>query len=628
MHRILLRVVQFALRFDLIESNRWEKDKVQLLRKRKLINSSERHISPCYSNIALRVASINMYSLTDHPWIRRDTFFTDTGSGLQLVNASSGFEISGSSAYRLFRTIHPFLDGSHSVQEIREATGESWPMVERFLEPLAEHGFLRWIPSSDVSAMSVVDRASHADQVAFLAQFTDTPHERFRRFSTVKALVIGSSPLAESLVKNLKENGASDVSATHDWRAKEIATVPAEIEFNDYELIVVDHESLDALQLLDDHRVLAVTAHKNQLRALTRPWENPAAEQTNDTVSFTWLDALSSLGMRAVDEQRQTTVRQLRESTTAADARALAEPIQRMFGALLAYEIFKGVTGAITPETSRKVLALNGLTGETTAHPVYAAPTWGEPRRVEVPGPTAAPLRVESSRADEYDTNWAHLADPMTLPVQEISDLDLEQVPVKISAVISGEETDRAASLWTTADARIEALSRAYERHFAAFAPEDPRYRGSLGVDIDPRQAVLRSLRAAACAAALSGDYRTGRTCDLEAQGQAPDFVRATAPELSYADMGVFGDWHVGLAHESGRWAVAAAPELPAALVSAGVEVIGARQANVPLGEGEPQRLLGEAAPPEVTFTVYELPNAFAADLGLHVYSTTSEVRR
>lgn len=554
-----------------------------------------------------------MHSSTDHPWLRRDTFFTDTGSGLQLANASTGFEITGSSAYRLFRTIHPFLDGSHSLQDIKNATGDRWPIIERFLKPLTDHGFIRWIPATDFEVLPERERSENSDQIAYLAQFTDTPHASFSTFSSAKILVLGDSPFTVSLVTNLRDNGARGVS-THP--SAPMGLTNREEPFGqDVDLIVLAPETLHLLENLEEHLVLAVTGYENQLRALTRPWP--------DLSSFTWLDAAASLGLSDPHQGPAAAARELLEHSAAVDERVMAEPIQRMFGALLAYEIFKGLTGAIRPETADKVLVLNGLTGETTTHPVAPSPEWGEPQRKETPAPASQPLDIASSRAEEYDAAWAKLVDPMTLPAEEFTDLELEQVPVKVSSLTSKGSTVHGASLWTTADARIETLCRAYENYFSTILPPTTVSPSFLGVDRDPEQAALRAVRSAACAKALSSDRAAGKECELFAESRAGHFIRSTAPEMKYTDLGEHGGWHVGLAYDHNRWAVTAAPELSEALITAAVEVLGARQADVPLGHGNPERFLGTGTREAVFFEVRRLPNELADSLNLCVVEAT-----
>ncbi|MDN6134889.1 MAG: hypothetical protein L0J03_12390, partial [Brevibacterium sp.] len=196
----------------------------------------------------------------------------------------------------------------------------------------------------------------------------------------------------------------------------------------------------------------------------------------------------------------------------------------------MAYEIFKGMTGAISAETGGSVLMLDGMTGETTTHRVCPAPVWNQPQHRQTPSPVSRPWGLSSSRAKEYDATWAPLVDRMTLPAQEFVDLELEQVPVRVSALRMGHDVIRTASLWTTADARIEAVARVYEEYCTSLLPPVGQREGWLGVDREPDEAALRAVRAAAREQALSAEQPTGTRCELEDTSRAADFIRATAP--------------------------------------------------------------------------------------------------
>lgn len=556
-----------------------------------------------------------MHSLTDHPWLRRDTFFSDSGTGLQLANGETGFEVGGASAYRLFRTIHPFLDGSWSVEELRNAAGDNWPLMEDFLTPLSEHGFVRWIPASDFDLLSEADRDEHSDQVAYLAQFTDHPHAAFKAFAASRILIVGDSPLANSLVTNLVDNGAGAVQAGGEVGRCDVRV--ADEGANDvgdgsrYDLVVLDPDSLHLLRQFDPDLVLAIVAQDGYLQALTHPWE-----KSDD---LTWIDGMTSLRRFQPPRSREQMITALIESSAGASQRLRAEPIQRMFGALLAYEIFKGMTGAIIAETGGSVLMLDGMTGETTTHRVCPAPVWNQPQHGQTPSPVSRPWDLSSSRAKEYDATWAPLVDRMTLPAQEFVDLELEQVPVRVSALRTGHGVIRTASLWTTADARIEAVARVYEEYCTSLLPPVGSREGWLGVDRELDAAALRAVRSAAREQALSAEQATGTRCELEDTSRAADFIRVTAPHMKYADLGEYGGWRIGLAYDGQRWVAAAAPELSESLISAAVEVLGAVQTEVPIGEGDPERFLGAAMPQQGFLTVRQLSNDFADALGLSV---------
>lgn len=572
-----------------------------------------------------------MQSTTDRPWLRRDTYFADTGEGLHLANATSGFEVRGASAYQVFKAVYPFLDGSVTLEQLRAATGDSWPVVAKMLEPLAEHGFLRWIPSADVEILTQQQREGHSEQIAFLAQFVDYPHQAFRRFNQARVLVVGDTPLANAVVVNLVDNGAKHVSAAGpDILLPKVARVdPESIDYGDYNVVVIDQKSLPALandDLTDHHNLLILHVHGNELRALPLPWAVPEPAGAR-----TWMDAVNAI---ASDAPRQETlthreaIEYLQNPGVDAGKRVETEPIQRMLGALVAYEVFKGITGAIRPDTAWGILSLDSLTGETRVYPVPLPPSWHGQRVPIQPDLPDHEETLEASKADQYDDIWAPLVDPVTLPARRFVDLDLEQVPVRVSAVETSVGLLRTASLWTTADARIDAVARAYEEHLDRVYP---RSEGAqIGVGTDLEQAALRATKKLACDVALEtarGDAGgAGRVCEMTSDSRAAQFILETIPGAHYLDLGRYDRLHVGLVYDLGldsdevvRWSVAAAGDLQTALIRAATDVLGARQIGINYGDGDPGRFIGERPPPPGTIQIFQRSEVLIKSLGLVV---------
>lgn len=91
--------------------------------------------------------------------------------------------------------------------------------------------------------------------------------------------------------------------------------------------------------------------------------------------------------------------------------------------------------------------------------------------------------------------NWATLVDPVTMPAITFEDLDLEQIPLKVSAVQTRWGIVRTASAWTTADARIDAIAIAYGLALTVNAQDEGKPASVVfGVDRTATQAVSRAL--------------------------------------------------------------------------------------------------------------------------------------
>lgn len=56
--------------------------------------------------------------------LRRDTMFSESAGGIYFSNSTSGFEIRGANAYRVFRSVYPLLEGGHTEESLREILGQ------------------------------------------------------------------------------------------------------------------------------------------------------------------------------------------------------------------------------------------------------------------------------------------------------------------------------------------------------------------------------------------------------------------------------------------------------------------------------------------------------------------------
>lgn len=412
---------------------------------------------------------------SDHPWLRKDTLFAAANSGVLISNATTGFEISGQHAYDFFVKISSFLNGDVTVGQLRQALPDrTWNMLLDVLEPLTNYGFLRWIPDRDFNQCDKQLCETYADQIAFLAQFTDEPHQAFLNFHLAKIALLGEGPLLDSLKENLIENGAAHlISSNTIDHLKNSA--------DEVDLVVVGPDSLiylDELKNLSD-RILVICPAGDYLIALPVKWQRG---------DYGWQHGDISLGLGSRSQLWASAFARARLGTPEWTAQH-SEAIQRLFGALLAYEVFKGISRAIKPETGRNVFSLHCLTGETSVHPVHLFINEVEQHYDEISsGKQTFPLvsdpkivrehprlTVDDSQAEDYSLSWSGLVDDFTMPAWRFQDAELNQIPVKVSSVETANGLISAMSAWTTADARIEALARSYS--FAFTRLEQARHK-------------------------------------------------------------------------------------------------------------------------------------------------------
>lgn len=410
------------------------------------------------------VWSANVPFSADRPWLRRDTSYAETPSGVQVTNASAGFELQGRDVYRLFRAVHPLLDGSRSAGELRADLGpDRWEKVMTLLRPLSEHGFLRWIPDADRETLTAKERRDFTDQIAFLAQYTDEPHAAFRRFRTARVHVLGMGPFAASLRENLLTNGLEWLAST------DTKTLRPAVDAH-----IVVTPTAEAMHWLATHRwepwqgsILPVLPDGDILWALPHHWALPTETVTTPP---DWIDGVSSLTEAGGLSDLESHWQRASIGRVVLDPYPATEAVQRMFGVLIAYELFKGLTGALPPETAGGAIAFDCRSGQASAHPVHPHPWRGTAtfRPAVERASTASSSTVMSSRAEEYP-RWSSLVGSPTLPIQGFADDDLLQLPLKLGAV--HDHAGRvvvAASLWTTADARMAAIADIYRTRVAA----------------------------------------------------------------------------------------------------------------------------------------------------------------
>lgn len=554
----------------------------------------------------------------DRPWLRRDTSYAETQSGVQVTNASAGFELLGRDVYRLFRAVHPLLDGSRSAGELRTDLGpDRWEKVMTLIRPLSEQGFLRWIPDADRETLTPEERRDFSDQVAFLAQYTDEPHAAFRRFRTAQVHVLGSGPFAASVRENLLTNGLESIASTDTGTLRPAA---------DAHIVVTP--TAEAMHWLASHRwepwqgsVLPVLPDGDILWALPHHW---VRHTENLTTPPDWIDGVSSLTEGGGLSELESHWQRASVGRVMLDPYPATEAVQRMFGVLIAYELFKGLTGALPPETAGGAIAFDCRSGQASSHPVHPHPWRGTAtfRSIVESASAVSSSTVMTSRAEEYP-RWATLVGSPTLPIKEFTDDDLLQLPLKLGAV--RDHAGRVvvgASLWTTADARLAAIAEIYQTRVASLETNEhsvelagvarkqvvpaasvlrlssqnaagtfPRNCANIGLGLDLDEAIAQARQRATVEHLVLQSAIDGLASPLtwSDHSVAAEFLRDLAQPLTtlhLLDLGQVEGLHGVAVIEKGpdgetRWQAAAAPEATLAATEALVGLHGARQAAV-----------------------------------------------
>ncbi|MFD8420819.1 TOMM precursor leader peptide-binding protein [Streptomyces sp. NPDC059668] len=150
------------------------------------------------------------------PRIRRDVLFTRTPSGVLFHNAHGGFNVVTQSAYRFAALIVPHLDGERRVEELCAGLGDKQrDMVVQLVRALYARGFARdagLTPPADALSAQVVKRFSH--QLDYLDHYANDAPGRFLRFRSTPVAVLGDDAVARWAALGLLRNGCAAVAVT------------------------------------------------------------------------------------------------------------------------------------------------------------------------------------------------------------------------------------------------------------------------------------------------------------------------------------------------------------------------------------------------------------------------------
>ncbi|MYQ48448.1 TOMM precursor leader peptide-binding protein [Streptomyces sp. SID4985] len=458
------------------------------------------------------------------PRIRRDVLFTQTPDGVLFHNAHGGFNVVTQNAYRFASLIVPHLNGERRVDELCTGLGDKQrAMVYGLVRALYARGFARDAgprPEADPLPPQVAKHFAH--QVDYLDHYADDAAGRFLRFRSTPVAVLGSDALARWAALGLLRNGCAAVAITEGPASavldRELHGVEgvAELDAETVELTEAGcaprvarlPESADGtygwadLDGWDTVLVTGPDAPRQILRLLTEGI--PAGRRLLGAWTF---------GNRAVVGPATTAgtpgcwscaALRLGAGADAADSadlwasvgpaaplgtpdRVLAGPLAGMLGNLLAFEVFRLVTGALPAETRGQVVvqdldSLDVLTEPLLPHPrcrFCAAPeadalTGGTLR--EAHADDEAAVLPADGPADEATAKAAltelERRDVLVHAAAGVftayADDDWEQTPLKLSTVRLGLAPGRvrevsAADVHHVAGARLAALFRAAE---------------------------------------------------------------------------------------------------------------------------------------------------------------------
>ncbi|MFF0725622.1 TOMM precursor leader peptide-binding protein [Streptomyces sp. NPDC004134] len=401
------------------------------------------------------------------PRLRRDVLFTQTPGGVLFHNADGGFHLAGRTAYRFASLIVPHLDGSRPLTDICAGLGAPQrAMVAELVGSLVERDFARDAAPAVEPGPPAAVAERFAAQIAYVDHYVDEAAARFARFRGTRVAVLGTGEAARWCVLGLIRNGLAVVAAEERPEAAlaeadelTAAGTPAALDAVDagalgsYEVIVVTGADAPART----HALLRAGLAEGQL--LIPAWtfgDRVVVGPRSGGLTAGCLGcALLRLGDTTDPAAAAALLAELAgvaEPAAVPAGGALAGPVAAMVGNLLAYEIFRTVTGALPAETEGQVLIQ-----DLDSLDVVAEPLRPHPRCPRCAGPAAGPgadgselrpeeltvaepVTVETAReAEELVAGLNRLGDALIRPhvgvFTRYRDEELTQTPLKVSRI-------------------------------------------------------------------------------------------------------------------------------------------------------------------------------------------------
>jgi bacteriocin biosynthesis cyclodehydratase domain-containing protein len=145
------------------------------------------------------------------PSLKQDAVFLRSQHGVFVRHREDSFVIRGQSAFQLLSALAPRMTGEQTLSELCDGLTEGQKSsVESLVSMLTARGLVidHEVPAEGVDVQAL---QTFAGQVSFLEHFGDRGGRGFDRFRNAAILVVGDQTLAGSVVKSLQSNGSSRV---------------------------------------------------------------------------------------------------------------------------------------------------------------------------------------------------------------------------------------------------------------------------------------------------------------------------------------------------------------------------------------------------------------------------------
>lgn len=468
------------------------------------------------------------------PRVRRDVLFTETPGGVLFHNADGGFHLTGRTAYRFASLVVPHLSGHHRLGDVCQGFGPAQrAMAAELVKTLYERGFARDIPEAeygDRAGLGADVERRFGAQIAYVDHYVDGALDRFARFRNTRVAVLGDDAVARWCALSLVRNGCARIGVTTGFGDVEAEAHEATADGCAVRLdrigpdTGVGHTGWDGLAEYD---VVVVTGADSAARAqrlladgvpegrtLIPAWTFGERAVTGPLSTAASTGCLCCAVLRLGGNVDPGAAADLWSGIAAGTAALspdaggpLLGPVAAMSGNLLAYEVFRIVTGALPAETDRQVLVQDLESLDVMAEPVQPHPrcrrcaSLADEPAAELPDglalpvtPTVGTAREAQELVDELNRVSTALVRPYTGVFSRFDDEALTQTPLKISRVevALGHGVRRRIAAFDVhhlAGARTRALyaaAEAYVEHVVPLVPTRTRASAvaALGPDV------------------------------------------------------------------------------------------------------------------------------------------------
>lgn len=403
------------------------------------------------------------------PRLRRDVLYTQTPGGVLFHNADGGFHLAGRTAYRFASLIVPHLDGSRPLTDICAGLGAAQrAMVAELVGSLVERDFARDAAPATAPGPPAAVAERFAAQIAYVDHYVDGAAARFDRFRETRVAVLGTGEAARWCVLGLIRNGLAEVAAEERPEAALAEADELTAAGSPAVLTPVDAGALSSYQVLlvtgadapaRTHALLRAGLAEGQL--LIPAWTFGDRVVVGPRSGGLTAGCLGCTLLRLGDTTDPAAAAALlaelagvAEPAPAPAGGALTGPVAAMVGNLLAYEVFRTVTGALPAETEGQVLIQDLDSLDVVAEPLRPhprCPRCADPGAGAGTGAGAAELRpdeltvaptvtVETAReAEELVAGLNRLGDALIRPhvgvFTRYRDEELTQTPLKVTRI-------------------------------------------------------------------------------------------------------------------------------------------------------------------------------------------------